>query len=47
MKMPTKIMSTAGQIPAAGFSAAAQKVMPSVVNIYTSNEVKAQSSTFQ
>jgi serine protease DegQ len=35
-----------GQIPAAGFSAAAQKVMPSVVNIYTSNEVKAQAQPF-
>jgi len=35
-----------GLIPAAGFSAAAQKVMPSVVNIYTSNEVKAQAQPF-
>ncbi len=35
-----------GQIPAAGFSGAAQKVMPAVVNIYTSNEVKAQAQPF-
>src|SRR5450631_2271611 len=35
-----------GQIPSVGFSAAAQKVMPAVVNIYTSNEVKAQSQPF-
>jgi serine protease DegQ len=35
-----------GQIPAAGFSGAAQKVMPAVVNIYTSNEVKAQAHPF-
>jgi serine protease DegQ len=35
-----------GQIPAAGFSGAAQKVMPAVVNIYTSNEVRAQSHPF-
>lgn len=35
-----------GQIPATGFSAAAQKVMPAVVNIYTSNEVKAPTHPF-
>ncbi len=35
-----------GQIPAAGFSGAAQKVMPAVVNIYTTNEVKAQAQPF-
>jgi serine protease DegQ len=34
-----------GKTPSAGFSVAAQKVMPSVVNIYTSNEVKAQPYT--
>ncbi len=35
-----------GQIPTTGFSAAAQKVMPAVVNIYTSNEVKAPTHPF-
>jgi serine protease DegQ len=35
-----------GQIPSAGFSAAAQKVMPAVVNIFTTNEVKAQAQPF-
>jgi serine protease DegQ len=34
------------QIPATGFSAAAQKAMPAVVNIFTSNEVKAQANPF-
>ncbi len=34
------------QIPSVGFSAAAQKVMPAVVNIYTSNEVKAPTQPF-
>jgi serine protease DegQ len=34
------------QIPTVGFSGAAQKVMPAVVNIYTSNETKAQTSPF-
>ena len=29
-----------GELPSAGFSAAAKKVMPAVVNIYTSTEVK-------
>ena len=38
--------TTAKQIPAAGFSSAAEKVMPSVVNIYTSNEVKAPAQPF-
>ncbi|TAJ82264.1 MAG: Do family serine endopeptidase [Gallionellaceae bacterium] len=33
-------------IPTVGFSAAAQKIMPAVVNIYTSNEVKAPSHPF-
>lgn len=35
-----------GQLPSTGFSAAAQKVMPAVVNIYTSSEVKAPSAPF-
>jgi serine protease DegQ len=34
------------QIPSVGFSSAAKKVMPAVVNIYTSNEVKAQQHPF-
>lgn len=34
------------QIPSVGFSAAAQKVMPAVVNIYTSNEVKTPAQPF-
>ena len=34
------------QMPASGFSSAAEKVMPSVVNIYTSNELKAQTQPF-
>jgi serine protease DegQ len=34
------------QVPSVGFSAAAQKVMPAVVNIYTSNEVKSQAHPF-
>ena len=34
------------QIPTIGFSVAAQKVMPAVVNIYTSNEVKAPTHPF-
>jgi serine protease DegQ len=38
--------NNSGQIPSAGFSAAAQKVMPAVVNIYTSNEVKAPTHPF-
>lgn len=32
--------------PTAGFSGAAQKVMPAVVNIYTSNEIKAPAHPF-
>lgn len=35
-----------GQLPATGFSAAAQKVMPAVVNIYTTNEVKVPLNPF-
>jgi serine protease DegQ len=38
--------NSSGQIPSAGFSTAAQKVMPAVVNIYTSNEVKAPQNPF-
>ncbi|KAF0203863.1 MAG: HtrA2 [Gallionellaceae bacterium] len=34
------------QMPSIGFSAAAQKVMPAVVNIYTSNEVKTPAQPF-
>lgn len=34
------------QMPAVGFSVAAQKVMPAVVNIYTSNEVKTPVQPF-
>ncbi len=34
------------QTPSVGFSAAAQKVMPAVVNIYTSSEVKAPTHPF-
>jgi len=34
------------QIPSVGFSGAAQKVMPAVVNIFTSNEVKAPAQPF-
>jgi serine protease DegQ len=34
------------QIPSVGFSGAAQKVMPAVVNIFTSNEVKTQTQPF-
>jgi serine protease DegQ len=36
----------ASQIPSVGFSAAAQKVMPAVVNIYTSSEVKTPAQPF-
>ncbi len=38
--------ASVSQTPSVGFSAAAQKVMPAVVNIYTSNEVKAQPHPF-
>ena len=34
------------QVPSVGFSGAAQKAMPAVVNIFTSNEVKAQAQPF-
>jgi len=34
------------EFPSSGFSGAATKAMPSVVNIYTSSEVKAQSNPF-
>lgn len=33
-------------IPAAGFSAAAQKVMPAVVNVFTTSEIKSQNNAF-
>lgn len=33
-------------IPSAGFSAAAQKVMPAVVNIFTTSEIKNQNNPF-
>ncbi|HEU0188116.1 MAG TPA: trypsin-like peptidase domain-containing protein, partial [Gallionellaceae bacterium] len=35
-----------GAIPSTGFSAAAQKVMPAVVNIYTTSEVRNQDNPF-
>jgi serine protease DegQ len=35
-----------GQLPSEGFSRAAQKVMPAVVNVFTSSEVKTPSSPF-
>jgi serine protease DegQ len=35
-----------GDLPAVGFSRAAQKVMPAVVNIFTSSEVKTPSAPF-
>jgi len=35
-----------GIIPSAGFSAAAQKVMPAVVNIFTTSEIKNQNNPF-
>jgi serine protease DegQ len=35
-----------GDLPSVGFSRAAQKVMPAVVNIFTSSEVKTPSSPF-
>jgi serine protease DegQ len=38
--------SSASQVPSVGFSVAAQKVMPAVVNIYTSNEVKTPANPF-
>ena len=34
------VNTSTSQIPAAGFSAAARKVMPTVVNIFTSTEIK-------
>jgi serine protease DegQ len=37
---------TGGKLPAAGFSAAAKKVMPAVVNIFTTSTVKAPSNPF-
>jgi serine protease DegQ len=33
-------------IPSAGFSAAAQKVMPAVVNVFTTSEIKNQNNAF-
>jgi len=38
--------TSTSQTPSVGFSDAAQKVMPAVVNIYTSNEVKTQPHPF-
>jgi serine protease DegQ len=35
-----------GELPSVGFSKAAQKVMPAVVNVFTSSEVKAPSAPF-
>ncbi|MGE5758515.1 MAG: 2-alkenal reductase, partial [Sideroxydans sp.] len=35
-----------GDLPKVGFSRAAQKVMPAVVNIFTSSEVKTPSAPF-
>jgi serine protease DegQ len=35
-----------GDLPAVGFSKAAQKVMPAVVNVFTSSEVKPQAHPF-
>jgi serine protease DegQ len=35
-----------GDLPAVGFSKAAQKVMPAVVNVFTSSEVKPQTHPF-
>src|SRR5512146_3161722 len=35
-----------GDLPSVGFSRAAQKVMPAVVNVFTSSEVKTPSSPF-
>ncbi len=35
-----------GDLPAVGFSRAAQKVMPAVVNVFTSSEVKAPTAPF-
>src|SRR3990172_10689068 len=34
------------QVPTAGFSAAAQKVMPAVVNIFTSTEIRTPTNPF-
>ena len=39
-------VTASGKIPAAGFSLAAQKVMPAVVNIFTSIEVKIPANPF-
>ena len=38
--------TTNATLPSAGFSAAAQKVMPAVVNIYTKTEVKTAKNPF-
>ena len=40
------ISSSGSQMPGTGFSAAAQKVMPAVVNIFTSTEIKAPTNPF-
>ena len=40
------VTSGGNQMPATGFSVAAQKVMPSVVNIFTSTEIKTPANPF-
>ena len=40
------VTSSGSQMPATGFSAAAQKVMPAVVNIFTSTEIKTPANPF-
>ena len=40
------VSSSGSQMPATGFSAAAQKVMPAVVNIFTSTEIKTPTNPF-
>ena len=40
------VNTNSSQLPAVGFSAAAQKVMPAVVNIFTSTEIKASTNPF-
>ena len=40
------VNTSTSQIPAAGFSAAARKVMPTVVNIFTSTEIKKPMNPF-
>jgi serine protease DegQ len=40
-------MNGGGDLPSVGFSRAAQKVMPAVVNVFTSSEVKTPTSPFR